>query len=299
MDSNTSSLTSIATLRTENVKPLNLLVFQTDFTYKEGAVAAMYGVIRSVSRDVEIITATHELPQYDIWSASYRLMQYVRFWPKGTVFVSVVDPGVGTSRKACCALTKDGYYIFTPDNGTLTHVEQVHGIREIREIDESINMLKTDLRSCVFHGRDLFGYCAARLAAGIITYDQVGSAYDPREIVRLAIQEPVITKGKATGILEIIDPNFGNVWTNIPTNDFVKAGFSQGDMVHVILRHGEELLYDRDILFARTFADVDKGETLIYNNELMHISLAINQGNFLATYHAGHGSEYHIEFMKK
>ena len=75
---------------------LPILVFQTDFTYKEGAVAAMYGVVRSVDRDVEIITATHEIPQYDIWSASYRLSQYVPFWPKGTVFVSVVDPGVGT-----------------------------------------------------------------------------------------------------------------------------------------------------------------------------------------------------------
>ena len=73
---------------------LPIMVFQTDFTYKEGAVAAMYGAVRSVSRDVEIVTATHEIPQYDIWSASYRLQQYVQFWPKGTVFVSVVDPGV-------------------------------------------------------------------------------------------------------------------------------------------------------------------------------------------------------------
>ena len=280
-------------------KPVNLLVFQTDFTYKEGAVAAMYGVVRSVSRDVEIITATHDLPQFDIWSASYRLMQYVRFWPKGTVFVSVVDPGVGSSRKACCAVMKDGYYIVTPDNGTLTHVERVHEIQEIREIDEETNMLKSDLRSSVFHGRDLFGYCAARLAAGVITYEQVGKAYDPKDIVRLEIKEPEIREGRASGILEIDDPNFGNVWTNIPTEDFIKAGFDYGEMVHVTLTNGEETIYDKDTKFVKTFADVEKGEPLIYNNELMHISLALSQGSFLDAYHAGFGSSYRIIFTKK
>ncbi|MBR2810579.1 MAG: SAM-dependent chlorinase/fluorinase [Solobacterium sp.] len=282
-----------------NTKPLDLLVFQTDFTYKEGAVAAMYGVVRSVSRDVEIITATHDLPQFDIWSASYRLMQYVRFWPKGTVFVSVVDPGVGSSRKACCAVTKDGYYIVTPDNGTLTHVERVHGIQEIREIDEETNMLKSDLRSSVFHGRDLFGYCAARLAAGVITYEQVGKAYDPKDIVRLEIKEPEIREGRASGILEIDDPNFGNVWTNIPTEDFIKAGFDYGEMVHVTLTNGEKTIYAKDTKFVKTFADVGKGEPLIYNNELTHISLALSQGSFLDAYHAGFGSSYRIIFTKK
>ena len=111
---------------------LPLLVFQTDFTYMEGAVASMYGVVRSVSRDVEIITATHDLPQYDIWSASYRLQQYVEFWPKGTVFVSVVDPGVGTERKACAACTEDGYYIITPDNGSFGSTALPRCVRSTR-----------------------------------------------------------------------------------------------------------------------------------------------------------------------
>ena len=73
-----------------------MLVFQTDWTYKEGAIAATYGVVKSVDPDIEIITATHEIPRFDTWSASFRLYQYMDFWPKGTIFVSVVDPGVGT-----------------------------------------------------------------------------------------------------------------------------------------------------------------------------------------------------------
>ena len=156
------------------MKPI--LVFQTDFTYKESAVSAMYGVVKSVDRELEIIDATHQIPQYDIWSASYRLFQPMRFWPKGTIFVSVVDPGVGTPRRGCVALTEDGYYVVTPDNGTLTHVKALVGIREVREIDQRVNRLrgKGTEETSVFHGRDVFGYTAARLASGIITYEGVG-----------------------------------------------------------------------------------------------------------------------------
>ena len=112
-----------------------ILVFQTDFTYKEGAVSAMYGVVKTVDRSLEIFTGSHEIPHFDAWSASYRLWQTVRFWPKGTIFVSVVDPGVGTDRRAAAVKTKDGYIIITPDNGSLTHIVKFHGVEEVRMID--------------------------------------------------------------------------------------------------------------------------------------------------------------------
>ena len=195
-----------------------ILVFQTDFTYKEGAVCAMYGVVKSVDRSLEIMDGSHELPQYDTWSASYRLYQSMKFWPEGTIFVSVVDPGVGTARRACVAKTADGYYIVTPDNGALTHIKKYVGITEVREIDETINRLKGKGTEgvAIFHGRDLFGYCAARLASGIITYEQVGATYPLDEIVTHPILEPTLSTNKIEGIFEINDPNFGNLWTNIP-----------------------------------------------------------------------------------
>lgn len=223
------------------MKPI--LVFQTDFTYKEGAVSAMYGVVKSVDRELEIMDATHEIPKYDTWSASYRLYQYMRFWPKGTVFVSVVDPGVGTGRKAAVAKTCDGYYVVSPDNGSLTHVKRKIGIAEIRQIDETVNRLKgkgTENVS-VFHGRDLFAYCAARLASGIITFEEVGPAYSVDEIVEHPILDPDIKPNHVKGIFEINDPNFGNLWTNIPTAEFVKAGFNYGDYVYVTVRHDGEV----------------------------------------------------------
>lgn len=278
---------------------LPILVFQTDWTYKEGAVASTYGAVRSVSLDVEIFTATHEIPQFDIWSASYRLHQYVTFWPRGTVFVSVVDPGVGTDRRACVAETETGYYIVTPDNGTLTHIAQTEGIAHVRMIDENVNRLKRTEGTSVFHGRDLFGYCAAKLASGIISYEEVGEEYDADQIVKLPLHVPQSGEGWAEGIIEIDDPNFGNLWTNIPVETLFASGFAYGDDIHVILKHEGSVIYERNTKFETVFGAVAKGEPVIYNNELMNASLAVNQGSFLKEYPSGFGPEYTIRFERK
>lgn len=278
------------------MKEKPILVFQTDFTYKEGAVCAMYGVVKSVDRTLEIIDATHELPQYDIWSASYRLYQSMVFWPKGTVFVSVVDPGVGTERKACVAKTKNGYYIVTPDNGTLTHVKAHFGIEEIRVINEKVNRLQSTAGVSVFHGRDLFGYCAARLASGIINFEETGHTYSADEIVSLPILEPEIFQGKAVGIFEINDPNFGNLWTNIGLSSFIDAGFTYGSKPLVTIKHKGEVVFKEKVLFEKSFGYAEKGDVMIYNNELMRVAMAVNQGNLCKEYRLSHGSDWVAEF---
>jgi S-adenosylmethionine hydrolase len=280
------------------MKPI--LVFQTDFTYKEGAVCAMYGVVKSVDRELEIIDGTHEIPQYDIWSASYRLAQSMRFWPQGTIFVSVVDPGVGTARRACVARTADGYFVVTPDNGTLTHLKHEVGIISVREIDETVNRLRSKNTEgvSVFHGRDLFGYCAARLASGLISYEQVGPEYSPDEIVLLPVTQPELKAGKVSGNFEINDPNFGNLWTNIPLALFTQAGFGYGDHLRVVIRHAGETVFDNRVLFQRSFGFAQKGEVIVYNNELMKVSLAISQGNFCQAYQLEYGPEWQVEFSR-
>ena len=278
----------------------SILVFQTDFTYKEGAVCAMYGVVKSVDRELEIIDGTHEIPQFDMWSASYRLYQSMRFWPEGTVFVSVVDPGVGTPRKACVAKTADGYYVVSPDNGSLTHLKHFVGITEVREIDQTINRLKGKNTEgvSIFHGRDLFSYCAARLASGIITYKQVGPDYPVKEIVALPILEPKLDHDKVSGIFEINDPNFGNLWTNIPLSLFLEAGFAYGDHLNVTVHHAGKVVFSEKLLFHQSFGFAKKGEAMIYNNELMRVALAVNQGGFSERYQLGYGPDWQIEFFK-
>ncbi|MBR4462783.1 MAG: SAM-dependent chlorinase/fluorinase [Erysipelotrichaceae bacterium] len=274
-----------------------MLVVQTDFTYKEGAVAAMYGVIKSVDPDIEIITATHEIPQYDTWSASYRLYQYIDFWPKGTIFISVVDPGVGTDRRACVAKTRNGYYIVTPDNGSLTHADHYFGIEEVRQIDETINRLHREDNGAVsiFHGRDLFGYCAARLASGIISYEEVGPVYDISEIVRHDIKEAEIFEDRIEGMFEINDPNFGNLWTNILLSDFLKK-HKMGDLVHTAIYRDEEKVFDDVLPYYDSFGKAPKHSVMIYNNEINKMGLAEVMGNLCEDYDLGYGEAYKVVF---
>jgi S-adenosylmethionine hydrolase len=280
------------------MKPL--LVFQTDFTYKEGAVSSMYGVVKCVDRELEIIDGTHELPQYDTWSASYRLYQSLVFWPEGTIYVSVVDPGVGTKRRACVAKLKNGYYVVTPDNGALTHVKRYLGIESVREIDESVNRLrgKGTEEVAIFHGRDLFGYCAARLASGIIDFEGVGPEYSIDEIVEHDILEPEIKTGLVKGIFEINDPNFGNLWTNISLKEFRDAGFAYGDYVHVKISNEGKSVFEQKVLFQQSFGYAQKGDPMIYNNELMKIAMAVSQGSFSEKYNLNYGPEWTVEYTK-
>jgi len=165
-----------------------IVVFQTDFGLKDGAVAAMKGVALGVSTDLKLFDLTHEIPAYNIWEAAYRLHQTASYYPKGTVFVSVCDPGVGTNRRSVVMLSESGHYFVTPDNGTLTLVADQLGVRELRQIDEATNRLPGSQTSYTFHGRDVYAYTAARLASNAITFEQVGPKL-ANEVVRLPYQK--------------------------------------------------------------------------------------------------------------
>ena len=276
-----------------------ILVFQTDFTYAEGAVSSMYGVVKCVDRELEIFDGTHEIPKFDTWSASYRLWQSLPFWPEGTIYVSVVDPGVGTGRRPCAAKTADGHIVISPDNGSLTHVAQNIGITEVREINEEEHRLKQTAGTSVFHGRDLFGHTAAKLASGLIAFEDIGEAYPVKDLVLHDIALPRISEGRAEGIFEINDPNFGNLWTNIPLEAFTSCGFAYGDTLHVTVTHGAQTVISENIRFEKSFGYVEIGSPVIYNNEMMKIALAVSQGSFCERYGAGYGTDWQVVFTKE
>src|SRR5476649_1214595 len=181
-----------------------IVVFQSDFGLKDGAVSAMKGVAMGVSPDLKLYDLTHEIPAYNIWEAAYRLEQTVRYWPAGTVFVSVVDPGVGTTRKSVVLKTKSRHYIVTADNGTLTLIAESLGIAEVREIDEAVNRRKDSQKSYTFHGRDVYAFTGARLAAGVITFEQVGPVL-PNHVVSLPYQKAVLKGKTLKGNIAILD----------------------------------------------------------------------------------------------
>jgi S-adenosylmethionine hydrolase len=271
-----------------------IVVYQSDFGLKDGAVSAMKGVAMAVSPDLKLFDLTHEIPAYNIWEAAYRLEQTVPYWPTGTVFVSVVDPGVGTTRKSVVLKTKTGQYIVTPDNGTLTLIASSQGIAEVREIDEAVNRRKNSQESYTFHGRDVYSYTGARLAAGVITFEQVGSKL-PNDVIRIPYQPAVKDGNMIKGTISILDVQYGNIWTNIGGPLFNQLGLKYGDQLHVDIFHNTDKVYSGDMPYSQTFGAVDKGKPLAYLNSLLQLSFALNQGDFAKTYSVVSGNEWQVE----
>ena len=278
--------------------PENALVIQTDFGVKDGAVNAMKGVAYGIDRNLSIYDLTHEIPSYNVWEAGYRLYQAAPFWPPGTVFVSVVDPGVGTSRKSIVVKSKSGQYFVTPDNGTLTMVSDVLGIESVREIDEKVNRRPGSEDSHTFHGRDVYVYTAARLAAGKISFEEVGPALT-QNIIRLDYQSPVLSNATIRGNIPVLDIQYGNVWTNINDSLFKQLNIKSGEEVRIKISNKDSIVFAGTIPFAKTFGDVGMKEPLAYLNSLMNLSLAINMGSFADSFHVGSGKDWNILVEKK
>lgn len=274
------------------------LVLQTDFGLCDGAVSAMYGVGLSVDPTLKIYDLTHEIPQYNIWEGSYRLYQTITYWPEETVFVSVVDPGVGTERLSVVAKTVDNHYIVTPDNGTLTHIYQNIGIKEIREIDETINRLPNSGESYTFHGRDIYAYTGARLAANVIKFEDIGRALSVDDVVELINPDPVIADNTIHGNIDILDVRFGNLWTNIDRELFIELGVTHGDLLEVTIVNNHRQIYKNVMTYGRSFADSHLGEPLIYVNSVDKLGVAINQGSFAQAYEIGTGTDWKISVTK-
>jgi S-adenosylmethionine hydrolase len=274
-----------------------VLVLQSDFGLLDGAVASMKGVAVGVSPDIHIYDLTHQIEPYNIWQGALRLAQTAEYWPAGTVFVSVVDPGVGTERKSIVLRTKSGHYFVTPDNGTLTFVAPRLGIDAVREIDEAVNRRKDSGKSFTFHGRDVYAFTAARLAAGVITFEQVGREL-PAAVVTIPHEAPRFEGGVVHGNIQTDDGNYGNIWTNIDRATFSRLGASRGDTVRIhILKAGEEVL-NLAVPYVATFGAVDTGKPLLYLNSLDSVSLAINQKNFAKEYGIGSGPEWSIQIRR-
>ncbi|MFM5820547.1 SAM hydrolase/SAM-dependent halogenase family protein [Aeromonas sanarellii] len=274
------------------------LVFQTDFGLKDGAVSAMKGVAFGVDRTLPLHDLTHEIPAYNIWEASYRLYQTLQYWPEGTVFVSVVDPGVGTERKSVVLKTRSGHYIVSPDNGTLTLVAEHFGIDTVRQIDEKTNRLKGSEKSYTFHGRDVYAYTGARLASGAISFEQVGPKL-PAEVVTIPYQPAVVEQdGTLKGTIPILDVQYGNVWTNIDEALLGKAGIHKGDNACIRISEGDALKYEGKAPYVSSFGDVPEGQPLVYLNSLLQVSVALNMDSFAAKHQVQSGANWHISLKK-
>ena len=274
-------------------KERNAVVIQADFG---GAV--MPGVVFAVDKEIPIFTVQPLIELYNIDAAARNLVYTAPVWPAGTVFVSVVDPGVGTQRKSVVLKTKHGQFFVTPDNGTLSYVAKELGIEAVREIDEKINRRPGTEWSHTFHGRDVYAYTAGRLAAGVITFEQVGPLLAAKVVV-LEMPKPVVQDGVATGMIDSSRGHLGNTTCLIDRHTFEQLGVKEGERVVVKIRKGDKVVWEEAVPYVRTFGDVPVGKNLLFINSSGFVAMAVNQGNFANAYNIDSGRDWTLSVGKQ
>jgi S-adenosylmethionine hydrolase len=258
-------------------KSIPTIAFMTDFGTVDDSVAICKGVMYSISPEVRIVDLTHEVTPFSILDGARFLYGTTPYYAPGMVFVVVVDPGVGSTRKAVVVKSKRGQYFVLPDNGLMTLVQDRDGIEGAREITNRDWMIGAALSS-TFHGRDIFSPVGAHLVRGD-DWTGVGPELDVSKLVRLDIAPAKLDERGLSGEVIATDGPFGNLVTNISGDDFLKLGYTRGRTVHITIGKNE-----MDILFVRTFSDVPLNKPLLYIDSRGHLGLAVNQGSFAATY---------------
>ncbi len=253
------------------------IVFMTDFGTVDDSVAICRGVMYGIEPRLRIVDLTHQVTPFAIADGARFLYGATPYFPAGTVFVVVVDPTVGSSRKAIVVKSKRGQYFVLPDNGLMTMVQDRDGIEGVHEITNPKWMIGSALSS-TFHGRDIFSPVGAHLAHGE-DWTQVGPEMQVKDLVRLKLEPAKVDASGLHGEVIAIDGPFGNLVTNVSAEEFLKLGYQRGQTVNIKI--GDNAL---SLPFVRTFADVPLGMPLLYIDSRGRLSAAINQGNFVAKY---------------
>jgi S-adenosylmethionine hydrolase len=270
-------LTACTTAPAPTPQPIKVVGFLTDFDVKDDAIGICKAVMEGIAPGVRVIDITHQVTPYDIAQGARFLAGSAPYFPKDAVFVGVVDPGVGSTRKPIIAKSTIGQFFVVPDNGLLTLVQDRDGIEAAREITNPDWMIGSKLSS-TFHGRDIFSPAGAHLARGD-DWTQAGPALDVTQLVRLDIPTAAIDVKGLHGDVIGTDGPYGNLILDIPQPIFAQLGYQLGDAVPVTL-NGKRYA----IPFHKTFSDVPIGKPLFYIDSRGRLSLAINQGNFAQTY---------------
>jgi len=253
------------------------VVFMTDFGTVDDSVTICKGVMYSIMPGLRIIDLSHQVTPFSIRDGARFLFGASPYYPAGTVFVTVIDPGVGSERKAVIVKSKRDQYFVLPDNGLITLVAERDGIAGAREITNRTWMIGAALSS-TFHGRDIFSPAGAHLARGD-NWTEAGPELDSSKLVRLQIAAARFDAAGVNGTAIALDGPFGNLVTNIDAHDFLQLGYAHGDIVSVAI--GDHKLA---IPFVRTFGEVPIGKPLLYIDSRGHLAAAVNQGSFAAVY---------------
>jgi len=263
-----------------NVAPIITLL--SDFGNRDPYVGSMKGVILSICRKARIVDISHEISKFSVSHGAYVLASVVSYFPSGTIHVCIVDPGVGTKRKALIIKTRRDYLI-GPDNGVLAFAANREGVELLIEITNSKYM--RDEISSTFHGRDIFSAVAAHLANGVPVME---FGRETNEFVQPDFSKPVQNGGKLSGEIIHLD-DFGNVVTNISLEDIRKLGLSPGVSVKILLGRAVH-----EVRFGMTYGDVVKGQAVALIGSTGLLEISVNSGNASFSFKAREGSKVTI-----
>jgi S-adenosylmethionine hydrolase len=246
------------------------ITFLSDFGLQDDFVGTCHGVIKRIAPEADVIDITHGIERYQVLQGALVLASTLPYMPAG-VHLAVVDPGVGTDRKALALRSGDGRLFVGPDNGLLVPAaDRLGGVVGVWELENPAYRLQPVSRT--FHGRDLFAPAAAHLAAGVEP-DELGPALESAALVRLDVPVARIEPGFALAHVLIVD-RFGNVQLNLTTDDLTRVGIETGTRVEVEI--GLQRFY---ACSASTFADVRGGDVVLYEDAYGNVAIAINGGN--------------------
>jgi S-adenosylmethionine hydrolase len=260
------------------------ITFLTDFGLQDDFVGVCRGVMKRIARDAQILDVTHGIPPQAVTQGALVLARSVPYLPTA-VHLAVVDPGVGSERRAVAIRAASGRIYVGPDNGLLTIAADADGIEGVRSLTNPHYHL--DEVSRTFHARDLFSPVAAHLAAGA-SFGDLGDEVDPVTLVRIDLPAASIADGELRATVLEID-RFGNLSLNVSTTEIDDLGVDPGDTV--------ELSFALTPYFAvvgRTYADAARGELILYEDSYGSWAIAINGGNAAALTEAGVGDEVGI-----
>jgi S-adenosylmethionine hydrolase len=248
-----------------------VIVFMTDFGTANDAVAICRAVIIGIAPDVRIMDITHQVTPFQIEEASRFLYGVTPYYPSGTVFLAVVDPGVGTSRKAVIVKSKKGQFFVVPDNGLVSAVIERDGLEGAREITNQHWMIQAAISS-TFHGRDIFSPAAAHLAEG---WDYTIAGPEVPQLVRLTAKTAKADAKGITGEIIGLDDPYGSLITDVAKEDLQSLDYSLDDKVTVQINKKPVTLP-----YVKTFMNVPVGASLLYIDSRGRVAIAVNQGNY-------------------
>lgn len=241
-----------------------LITLLSDFGLHDEYVGVMKGVIAQINSDLRTIDINHQIPPQNIAAGRFCLMNAYRYFPKGTIHVAVVDPGVGGKRRAVAVEIAEGFFI-APDNGLLSGAIEQSGTYKAVELTNSQYWCKsTSQISNTFHGRDIFAPVSAHLASGI-PLNQLGEEIDPASLIQLELPNCSSTKAGFLGCIQYID-YFGNLVTNIPGSHVETKNWS--------VRAGGKLIKG-----CETYTDAIIGEAISLIGSHGWVEIAVNSGN--------------------